>query len=168
MDTQHEIRLRLRFFKDISENIEIVRQKFIDYSKTKSPDYLIKIRDNHVQFTIKGEKQKYWSPHLTLELEEKEGDEKNTTHIRGLFGPAQTMWTFFMFLHFVVAGVFIIFGMMAFSNFSLNEPYIKNIIVMFLMVFIWFLLYVIARQMREKGHEQMNELEKLFQEIIES
>ena len=34
MDTQHEIRLRLRFFKDISENIEIVRQKFIDYSKT--------------------------------------------------------------------------------------------------------------------------------------
>ena len=99
--------------------------------------------------------------------EEKEGDEKNATHIRGLFGPSQTMWTFFMFLHFVVAGVFIIFGMMAFSNFSLNEPYIKNIIVMILMIFIWFLLYVIARQMREKSHEQMDELEKLYFEIIE-
>ena len=168
MDTQHEIRLRLRFFKDISENIEIVRQKFIDRSKVISPDFLIKVRDNHVQFTIKGEKQKYWSPHLTLELEEKEGEEKNATHIRGLFGPSQTMWTSFMFLHFVVAGVFIIFGMMAFSNFSLNEAYLKNIIVMILMIFIWFLLYVIARQMREKGHEQMDELEKLYLEIIEN
>lgn len=168
MDPQHEIRLRLRFFKDISENIEIVRQKFIDRSKVISPDFLIKVRYNHIQFTIKGEKQKYWSPHLTLELEEKEGDEKNATHIRGLFGPSQTMWTFFMFLHFVVAGVFIIFGMMAFSNFSLNEAYLKNIIVMILMIFIWFLLYVIARQMREKGHEQMDELEKLYLEIIEN
>lgn len=168
MDTQHEIRLRLRFTKDVSENIEIVRQKFIDYSKKKSPDFLMKIRDNHIQFTIKGEKQKYWSPHLTLELEEKEGDEKNTTHIRGLFGPAQTMWTFFMFLHFIVAGIFTIFGAMAFSNFSLGKPYMKNIIVMFLMVFIWFLLYVIARQTREKGHGQMNELENLYLKIIES
>ena len=47
MDTQHEIRLRLRFFKDISENIEIVRQKFIDRSKAISPDFLIKVRESH-------------------------------------------------------------------------------------------------------------------------
>ena len=36
------------------------------------------------------------------------------------------------------------------------------------MIFIWFLLYVIARQMREKSHEQMDELEKLYLEIIEN
>ena len=168
MEKSSSIPLRPRFQIDVEENIDSVRQKFVEHKTSISAGIFMKIRNYHIQYTFSGERQKYWSPHLTLELEEKEGDEKNTTHIRGLFGPAQTMWTFFMFLHFVVAGVFIIFGMMAFSNFSLNEPYIKNIIVMFLMVFIWFLLYVIARQMREKGHEQMNELEKLFLEIIES
>lgn len=168
MDTQHEIRLRLRFSKNVSQNIDLIRQKFVDYSKNVTSDYLIKIRDNHIQFTLKSDKRSYWSPHLTLELEEKIGDEKNATHIRGLFGPDQTLWTFFMFLHFIVAGIFIVFGMFAFSNASLNQPYLKNVVVMFLMVLVWFLLYVIARQIREKGHPQMDDLESLYLKIIES
>jgi hypothetical protein len=168
METDNEIRLRLRFFKDVEENIDVVRQKFVDYAKNLPSGFLIKIRPNHIQFTIQGEKQKYWSPHLSIELEEMEGNEKNATHIRGLFGPAQTLWTFFMFLHFIVAGIFTLFGMFAYSNYTLKESMTKDFIIMFIMVILWFLLYVIARQMREKGHAQMDELENEFEKIMAS
>jgi hypothetical protein len=168
METDNEIRLRLRFFKDIEENIDVVRQKFIDYRKVISTDFYIKIRENYIQFTISGEKQQYWSPHLSIVLEEMEGNEKNATHIRGLFGPAQTMWTFFMFLHFFIAGTFLLFAMFAYSNYTLKEPIMMDLIIMFVMVFVWFLLYVIARQLREKGNDQMKDLENEFEKILAS
>ena len=126
----------------------------------------MKVRNNHIQFTFSAEKRHYWSPHLSIELEEKEGNEKNATHIRGLFGPDQTLWTMFMFLQFVVAGVFTLFGMFAYSNYTLNEPVLMDFVVMFVMVIIWFLLYAIARQIREKGYTQMEELETIFLDII--
>lgn len=167
MDTHHDLRLRPRFYKDLERNIAEVRDKFVNYrQKNQSTDFLMKVRNNHIQFTFSVEKRHYWSPHLSIELEEKEGNEKNETHIRGLFGPDQTLWTMFMFLHFVVAGVFTLFGMFAYSNYTLNEPVLMDFVVMFVMVIIWFLLYAIARQIREKGYTQMEELEAIFLDII--
>ena len=70
-------------------------------------DYRIKVSDNHIFLFITLAKRKYYSPHLHIELEEKED---KTTHVKGLFGPDQTVWTFFMFLHFIIAGIFLIFS----------------------------------------------------------
>ena len=168
MEPENNIRLRLRFYHDVEENYEMVKQKFINYRKNLSPDYVMKIRDNYIQFTIGGDKQKYWSPFLTVELEEKEINGKNGTHIRGLFGPAQTLWTFFIFLHFIIAGIFLTFAMFAFSDYSINKPIILDLTIMFIMTILWFLLYVIARQIRENGYDQMNELEILFKKIMDS
>jgi hypothetical protein len=50
-----------------------------------------------------------------------------------------------MFLHFVVAGIFIIFSIITFSKWSLNQPFGFDLLVMFAMVNTWFLLYFIAR-----------------------
>jgi hypothetical protein len=168
METESGIKLRLRFFKDIEGNVDLIREKFSNYKKIMPSDFVMKIRDNYIQFTFSAEKQHYWSPHLSIVLEEMEGNEKNATHIRGLFGPAQTLWTFFMFLHFLIAGVFILFGMFAYSNSILKEPMITDLMVMFTMVIFWFLLYVVARQLREKGQDQMKALENLFEKIIAS
>ena len=73
-----------------------------------------------------------------------------------------------MFLHFMVAGVFIIFSMIAYSNFVLKNSVTFDLIIMGLMVVVWFLLYIIAKQIRENGNGQMNDLEALFKEIIKS
>lgn len=163
MDTEHEIRLRLRFYKDVDASVSELQEKFREHRDSLPEDYVVKVNDEHIWFHFKGAKKHYWSPHLHLELESKED---NTTHIRGLFGPDSTLWTMFMFLHFVVAGIFIIFGMIAYSNYTLKAPLMMDVIIMFIMVIVWFLLYVIARQIREKGHDQMNELEQVFLKII--
>lgn len=166
METDDDIRLRPRFYKDIDENIETVRQKFIDYTKHVSPGFLMKIRNNHIQFTIQGVKQRYWSPHLSIELEEKEGNEKYATQIRGLFGPSQTLWTFFIFLHFIIAGIFILFSVFCFSNYTMHQPIKTDLIVLTLMLFCWVLLYFIGRQTRSNGYRQMDELEDEFNKIV--
>jgi hypothetical protein len=163
MDTSNTVRLRLRFYKDVEEGIDQVRKKFEDYAQKVPGDFKISVCDNHIWLNIVGEKRQYWSPHLHIELEPRE----QHTHIRALFGPAQTLWTFFMFLHFLVAGVFTIFGMILYSNIGLNQPYLFDLVVMVLMVIVWFLLYFIARQIRFNGYGQMNELEALFLKVLE-
>ncbi|MBK9223865.1 MAG: hypothetical protein IPO23_02920 [Flavobacterium sp.] len=164
MDANNEIRLRLRFYKDVDDNIENVQQKFENYSKNDLTDFAINVHENHIWFYVIGPKKRFWSPHLHLQLEPKTEKE---THIRGLFGPDQTLWTFFMFLHFIVAGIFTIFAMFAYSNYTLKQPVTLDVLIMLLMVIVWFLLYFIARQVRKKGNEQMNEMERLFLKIIE-
>ena len=165
MDVNKEIKLRPRFYKEVNVNSATILEKFIAFKNNDSSEYFTKIRDNHIFIFIKGEKKQYWSPHLHLELEE---IEKNKTKIRGLFGPNQSLWTMFMFLHFIVAGIFIMFGAIAYSNYLLKQSTMLDLIVMFIMVIMWFLLYVIARQIRERGNSQANELEALYLKIIES
>jgi len=166
MNTDNSIALRLRFYKDINETVDTVRQKFIDYKKHLPEDYLMKIRKNYIQFTVVGEKQRYWSPYLTIELEEKEGSNGNITHLKGLFGPAQTMWTFFIFLHFIIGGIFLVYSMFALSNYLLKTSFTKDLTVMGLMIATWILLYFVGKQTRENGYGQMEELEQEFLKII--
>jgi hypothetical protein len=57
MDTQHDLRLRPRFYKDLERNIAEVREKFVNYrQKNQSTDFLMKVRNNHIQFTFSAEK----------------------------------------------------------------------------------------------------------------
>jgi hypothetical protein len=165
MDSNNEIRLRLRFYKDVQESIDAIRQKFENYKVNCREEYHLKIKHNHIWMNMPESKREYWSPHLLLELEPKDNNEN---HIRGLFGPEPTLWTLFMFLHFMVAGIFVIFSAIAYSNYVLKQPTTMDLVVMLLMVIVWFLLYFIAKQIRFKGNGQMNELEGKFLNILES
>lgn len=165
MNHDNKPQLRLRFYKEANQNIDSLRQKFIQFTTTKSPDYLLKIKEYHIWINIKGERKAYWSPHLHIELESRG---ENETHIRGLYGPEPNLWTFFMFLHFIIAGIFIVFCGIAYSHYVLKTSTTADFTVMALMVFAWFLLYAIARQLRSNGVQQMNAIEELFLKIIES
>ena len=165
MDTENEITLRLRFQKESKENSESILLKFENYSKIKSYDFTIKTSDNHIWLDIAPSKRKYWTPHLHLELEPKND---SVTHIRGLYGPDPTLWTFFMFLHFIIAGIFLIFCAIAYSDSILKNSITLDLIIMTLMTFFWFFLYYLAKSIRKKGYPQMNELENYFNTIITS
>ena len=72
------------------------------------------------------------------------------------------------FYIFLVAGIFVIFSVIAYSNYVLKQPTTIDLIVMLLMIIVGFLLYFIAKQIRFKGNGQMNELEGKFLEILET
>jgi len=48
MDANNEIRLRLRFYKDVQETIDAVRQKFENYKANDAEDCHLKIKQQSI------------------------------------------------------------------------------------------------------------------------
>ncbi len=163
MEPENSIALRPRFQVESKNTVAQILDKAKQLKIEVKADYQIKIIDEHLYLYFSKEKRKYYSPFLHLELEAKECK----TTIRGLFGPEQLLWTFFVFLHFIVAGLFLIFTIFAYTHWSLKQSVILDFSIMSFMVVCWFLLYFIARLNRERGVPQMYELEDLMYKVLE-
>ncbi|WP_438966257.1 hypothetical protein [Flavobacterium sp.] len=161
---ENTIVLRPRFSQDVSKSMEEILKNASKLKNEVKENYRIKISDHHIFFFITLTKRKYYSPHLHVELTE---NEDKTTNIKGLFGPDQTVWTFFIFLHFIIAGIFLLFSMIAYSHWRLKQSTTLDFIIMGLMVIFWFGLYFQARINRKKCQPQMHELNKLISRIVE-
>jgi len=156
----NDIVLRPRFQLELGSNKEQVLTSFENCDKAL---FQIKRLDDHLFIKCTKEKAHFWSPQLHLEIIEI--DEKNS-RLYGLFGPSPTLWTFFMFLHFGVATVFIILGIWAYVNASLNKPNGLQIGFMVLLVIIWFSLYFFGRLGKKKGRPQMQEMYAFMMDVI--
>ncbi|EAR00592.1 GTP-binding protein EngA [Maribacter sp. HTCC2170] len=119
--------------------------------------------DDHVFIKFKQEKIHFWSPQLHLEINDLE---EGGSRLYGLFGPNPTLWTFFMFLHFGVATIFIGLGVWAYSSASLEKGYGLQVGLMVFMVLLWFVLYAMGRAGRKKGRPQMKELHLFMNKIL--
>lgn len=163
METENSIVLRPRFQKDVPKTLEKILEDAAIIKEEVKEDYHIKVSNHHIFFFITLAKRKYYSPHLHIELFK---NEDSSTHVKGLYGPDQTVWTFFMFLHFIVAGIFLIFAMIAYSNWTLKQPMGFDFIIMSVMVILWFVLYFQARINRKKCMPQMEKLEHLMNRVL--
>jgi hypothetical protein len=164
MELDNQLSLRYRFDKVVTKSYDDILKSCEQLKETVEPDYKIKVSGHHIWFYIGLLHREKHSPHLHLEIEKMED---GNTFIRGLYGPDPVLWTLFMFLHFVVGGLFVIFSMIAFSKWSLDQPFGFDLLVMFAMVNSWFLLYFIARLNRKRGLNQARELEVLMERILE-
>lgn len=164
MEIENTIALRPRFSKDVAKPMGKILENAAKIKSEVKEEYRIKISDEHIFFFITLAKRKYYSPHLHIELSE---NEDKTTNIKGLYGPDQTVWTFFMFLHFIIAGIFIIFSMMAYSHWRLKQSIKFDFVIMALMVVFWFALYFQARINRKKCQPQMHKLDELLNRVTD-
>jgi len=151
---KNEVILRPRFSKETNHSSEEVIALF-EAVKKERKDYHISRVDHHIYLKIPKEDQHYWSPQLHLEIDEV--DEESSS-IRGLFGPNPAIWTMFMFFHFFVGASFLAFGVWAYSNYSLDKPFLMQMIMLFVMILVWFVLYFVGRMGKQTGHDQMHEL----------
>ncbi|EDP97557.1 GTP-binding protein [Kordia algicida OT-1] len=154
MSLGEEIVLRPRFQIEIPQPSEVVLKR-LEASKNTQDDFVISRIDNHVFIRIPKDKQHFWSPQLHVEVDE---IDKQHCLLYGLFGPSPTVWTFFMFLHFLVACLFIGFGVWAYTNASLDTSYAIQVALMFFMVIIWVVLYVAGRWGKATGKPEMIQL----------
>ena len=106
MELNNDIVLRPRFKFDVQTANEIILVGFEEQKNTQS-NFVITRLDDHVFIRFQKKDQHYWSPQLHLEINKKD---ENSATVHGLFGPNPTIWTMFMFFHFIVAGLFIAFG----------------------------------------------------------
>lgn len=163
LEIDKQIPLRPRFEKVVPLSTDKIFERCEKFQETLEPEYKVKISEMHIWIHIGMLRREKYSPHLHLELDPMED---GNTHVRGLYGPDPVLWTLFMFLHFVVAGIFIIFGAIAYSKWMLNQPNTFDIMVMITMTIVWLLLYFIARYNRSRGISQARELEKIMEDLL--
>lgn len=160
MALPNDIILRPRFKFDI----DIRNDQLLDcFESKKNSEFVVSRVDDHVFIRYPKHKQHFWSPQLHLEINEKDAE---SSIVHGLFGPNPAIWTMFMFLHFVVAGLFIAFGIWAYTNYALKQSYAIQLFVAMMMVAFWFVLYFAGRLGRSKGKPEMQALFKFMRATI--
>ena len=162
MLTPNEIVLRPRFKMELEHNNQTVLQHFED-QKTLQKEFVVSRVNDHVFIRLPKHKQHFWSPELHLEIN---AVDDTTSMLHGLFGPKPSVWTMFMFFHFIVAGLFFGFGIWAYSNWTLKTDYLMQLIVVFMMIFIWFVLYFAGRLGRASSKPDMQQLYNFMTNVL--
>lgn len=163
MQLSNDIVLRPRFQIELEQDrVSALNQ--LEATKYSQKKFIISRVDNHVFISLPKQEQHFWSPQLHLEIIE------NNNHgslLKGLFGPNPTVWTMFMFFHFAVAGLFIAFGIWAYSNKALDIDYKLQLVLMALMVVCWLVLYFAGSMGKKAGHKEMHELYNFMNETLD-
>lgn len=166
MELSNDVILRPRFKFIVNHDNEYLLSLFELESKKQS-SFIVTRVDDHVFIKIPKTKQHFWSPQLHLEINEDYNNDE-TSIIYGLFGPNPTVWTMFMFFHFIIAGLFIGFAIWAYVNWSLKADYAIQLFLTFFMVIIWLGLYFSGRLGKKAGMTQMHELHHFMRDTLRS
>ncbi|RRO16397.1 hypothetical protein [Flavobacteriaceae bacterium 14752] len=165
MDIDKSVRLRPRFqHKTSLEKAKLVERIQILKSKYKAKFKLTQ-SDNHLWIHHHKSREKIFTPNLHLEIIE---DNKPKTTIKGLYSPNNSYWTLFIFLHLILACLFIGFAIMAYTKSVVNSPFMLYVYLMFVVILVWIGLYFFARYNRKRGLSQAYELESVFREWVKN
>lgn len=156
----NDIVLRPRFQLELSGEKNAVLEQF---ERAQKKTITVKRMDDHLFIKFDKKQTNFWTPQLHLEINEV--DHQNSK-VYGLFGPNPTLWTFFMFLHFGVATLFIILGIWGYVSARLDKPYFLQLGLMLLLVFIWLALYIFGRLGKQKGRPQMELLHRFMMDTL--
>ena len=162
MTNVNDIVLRPRFKIDLEINNEKALQLF-EEAKTSQSDFIVSRIDDHVFIKLPRDKQHFWSPQLHLEINEV-NDNSSTLH--GLFGPNPTVWTMFMFFHFLAVVLFIGFAVWTYSNWSLGTDYAIQLFITLFMIVLWVVLYFGGRIGKASGKDEMHQLNNFMRKTL--
>jgi hypothetical protein len=116
---------------------------------------------NHIILRIPEEDQHYWSPQLNLTIEE----EDDHTLVRGLYGPAPSVWTMFAFGYFGLGVAFVVTGIAAYSYHMLEiESKLAYLLPIYLIAAL--VLYLVAQFGQKLGAEQTYALHHFYEDTI--
>lgn len=108
------------------------------------------VRHGFATINISKQDQHFWSPQLTISIEETE----EGTSVRGLYGPKPSVWTLFIFFYTLIGFGAIISAMIGFSNLSLDKA--AGILWLSPILLLLFLsLFGVSRMGKKLGKEQM-------------
>ncbi len=118
-----------------------------------------KVYSGYVSLQLPLEEQHYWSPRLTVTLEEFE----EGSLVRGLYGPRPAVWTMFVFFYSLIGFALVIVSIIGMANLSLDKSgavlwLVPVLIIAFLS------LYLVAYFGQQKGHDEMVVLHTFLEE----
>lgn len=156
-----DLELRPRFKKRIRLKPPEIIKRIKSALDKKSLQIEASIVTNHVYFRIPQDQQHYWSPQLSLELQE----DSAGTMLRGLYGPSPKVWTMFMFIYMGI-GFFGLIGLFyGLSQWSLNiTP--NGLWIVPAAIVLEIIFYFIARTGKKLAADQMKQLQEALNNIL--
>ena len=105
------------------------------------------------------------SPQLHLEIIP---INENKSTVKGLFGPSPTVWTLFMFLHFIIAVLATAICVWIYTKWSLGRPFDLQIVSIIILLFTWITLYFIGQSNKKKSIPEMLEQHHFMRDVLRS
>lgn len=158
----NKVLLKPRFRIEVEQGENQILDNLKKRLKKENCNFRSQIADMHVIIDVPQEDEHYWSPQLTIEVIK----EDNKTIVKGLLSPKPKVWTFFMFLHFVVAISFFVFLVMFYTQYKLNQEYKFAMIMFIAMPIAWIILYLVGQFGKKLGYEQMLQLHNFLIESL--
>jgi len=121
----------------------------------------VSIIPGFIVLKIPADARHYWSPQLSLSLEETE----EGTLIRGLYGPNPTIWAMFAFLYGAIGLLALFIGIVGLSAKSLGNP-APVLWALPVLGVAAVVLYVIAQTGQKLGAEQTFTLHHFFESTV--
>lgn len=156
-------RPRFKIFTELSkDNYTQHLKKFL---VEKSEEFSGNINSEAAIICVKNEEDPYWKPCLALRTEF--DPEEDKTVIRGVFGPTSAVWTFFMFLYFILGILWMVVITLWFVEKQIkSNDFPWALSVSFVMLGLLFTTYIIARLGQLKARKEMQKLREFAEESI--
>lgn len=155
--------IRPRF--EVSSEHTVTHLEFVMKKALKSGEAPCsgKVRYGYVSLFPTDEDRHYWSPHLSVTIEEAE--DSNGSLIRGLYGPSPAVWTMFVFVYAIIALAIVIAVVIGFANMSIDESGAILWAVPFLILLLGS-MYLVSFYGQKKGHDQIEDIHHFFEKCI--
>jgi ABC-type multidrug transport system fused ATPase/permease subunit len=145
-------------------SVDEILNSFKDNLAKNDCKYCSKISDNHIFLDIPKEENHFWSPQLQVEVVKDKTN--NKTIVKGILGPKPQIWTMFMFIHFIVAILFVVFFVWFYTNWTLNKDYHFQEIMLLVLPLLSVALYFFGQSGKRFAYNQMVELDKFLMKTI--
>ncbi|WDF46797.1 hypothetical protein PQ459_18100 [Chryseobacterium sp. KACC 21268] len=160
-ETLNSIRNRPRFKLYTDFTLEEYETNLRDYLEKNKDQFYGNINKEVATIFVRKEEDNYWKPNLALRIEK----EDDKTVIRGIFGPSSAVWTFFMFLYFLLTVSWMTFFTLYYVEKQINTnnyPWAlpSSLVVLGLIA----LTYAAARFGQNKAKDEMLELRRFAEE----
>lgn len=155
--------IRPRF--EVSSDYEVAELEHIMKQALKKEDAPCagKVRYGYVSLFPNEEDKHYWSPHLSVTIEEHHSLKGSL--IRGLYGPFPDVWTMFVFVYGIIAVAIVIALVIGFANMSIDESPAILWAVPFLILLLGS-MYLVSSIGQKKGHDQIEDIHHFFEACI--
>ncbi len=121
------------------------------------------VTEGYARIKIPAKDRHYWSPELSVMLEDLE--EKEGTLLNGLYSPAPAVWTMFVFFYALIGFALIVVAIIGFSRLSLDMPapvlwWLPVLGILLLSI------YLVSFFGQKLGHDQMEVLHTFLEESL--
>ncbi|MEP2669453.1 MAG: hypothetical protein ABJH04_10685 [Cyclobacteriaceae bacterium] len=155
------IRVRPRFKMETLYTSEQLLHRLKEALNKEDAPCTGQVHSQYATIYIPHKDQHYWSPQLTLTLEETE----NGSILRGLYGPRPVVWTMFIFFYSLIGVAILFIGVMGLSYYSLGKPTTLLWLIPILAV-VFLTLWLVAYFGQKLGHDQMVILHEFIEKSV--